>query len=169
MKPFYIFLDIDGVMNDFEYWTKCKKKHGNGRVMSLQNYPFNPNSLNNLMLLKKQLTNKGYVMRIVLSSTWRLDDISTAIVKSRLAEYGMTIYSKTMRLNSLPLNKLNDCRSMEIKHWLENNKNPTNYLILDDASDIINNFEEKHCILTDAIYGFNKDKLQEAIEKVCTK
>lgn len=168
MKPFYIFLDIDGVMNDFEYWTKCKKKHGNGRVMSLQNYPFNPDSLNNLMLLNQELQHKQYATRIILSSTWRLGENDTAIVNSRLAEYGMQIYDKTSQLDRMPLNKLTSFRSFEIKEWLKTHKNPTNYIILDDA-DVSDEFEEKYYVKTNPNVGFNKDKLQEAIEKVCTK
>ena len=166
MKVFYIFLDIDGVMNDFEYWNECKKRHGNASVMNMECYPFNPRSLNNLMLLNKELQHKRYAMRIVLSSTWRLDDISTEIVKSRLAEYGMTIYDKTLQSNRLLLDKLDSHRSFEIKKWLETHKNPTNYLILDDDNDILNNFEEKHCINTNARYGFNDEKLKEAIGKI---
>lgn len=164
MKPFYVFLDIDGVMNDFEYWNKCKQKHGNGRVMSLQNYPFNPDSLNNLMLLKQELQHKQYAMRIVLSSTWRLDGESTAIVNSRLAEYGMQIYDKT----SNTISRLNSLRAFEIKEWLKVHKSPINYIILDDA-DVSDEFEEKHYVKTNPNVGFNKDKLKEAIEKVCTK
>ena len=166
MKPFYVFLDIDGVMNDFTYWNECKAKHGNGKVMSYQNYPFNPNSLNNLMLLNKQLTNKGYVMRIVLSSTWRVGITDVAIVNSRLAEYGMTIFDKTPQLNSVAFNQINDYRSLEIKEWLENNNNPMNYLILDDNERIANKFEEKHYVITNANYGFNDEKLKEAIDKI---
>lgn len=166
MKPFYVFLDIDGVMNDYEYWNKCKARHGNGSVMSYQNYPFNPNSLNNLMLLNKELLHKQYAMRIILSSTWREDKISKAIVESRLAEYGMMIFDITPGLERLPLDKLNSHRSFEIKKWLETHQNPQNYLVLDDDSDIINNFEQKHYINTNARYGFNDEKLQEAIGKI---
>lgn len=166
MKIFCLFLDIDGVMNDFTYWEKCKEKNGNSKYMSMQNYPFNPDSLNNLMILNKTLLKYRAVMRIVLSSTWRQDNESTAIVKSRLAEYGMTIYDKTPNINRLPLDKLNSHRSFEIKEWIGNNKNPTKYLVLDDDSDILNNFENNHCINTDARFGFNDEKLQEAIKKV---
>ena len=166
MKTFYIFLDIDGVMNDFSYWNKCKEKNKNPRFMQMENYPFNPESLNNLMKLSQYLLHQQTVTRIVLSSTWRLDDTSTAIVNSRLAEYGMTIYNKTPRLDKLPLDKLNSHRSLEIKAWLNSNKNPTKYLVLDDCTDILNNFENNHCINTDEHFGFNEEKLQEAIKKV---
>lgn len=166
MKIFYIFLDIDGVMNDFTYWNKCKERNGNPKYMSMQNYPFNPDSLNNLMLLSKALLKYRAITRIVLSSTWRQDDESTAIVKSRLAEYGMTIYDKTPNINRLPLDKLNSHRSFEIKEWLQSNKNPTKYLVLDDDADIVNNFNEENYVNTDGTYGFNNEKLQEALKKV---
>lgn len=166
MKIFYIFLDIDGVMNDFTYWNKCKERNGNPKYMSMQNYPFNPDSLNNLMLLTKALLKHRAVTRIVLSSTWRQDNESIAIVKSRLAEYGMTIFDKTPTKIDLPLNKIFSHRSIEIKTWLDNNENPTKYLVLDDDSDILNNFENNHCINTNGNFGFNEEKLQEAIKKV---
>ena len=166
MKIFYVFLDIDGVMNDFTYWEKCKERNGTAQYMSTQNYPFNPASLLNLHLLNKFLLHHRAIMRIVLSSTWRLDAESYAIVNSRLAEYGMTIYDKTPQLNRLPLDKLNSCRSFEIKKWLETHKNPTKYLILDDDSDIINNFDESHYVNTDMQFGFDIEKLTEAQKKV---
>lgn len=166
MKIFYVFLDIDGVMNDFTYWEKCKQRNGSAQYMSMKNYPFNPASLLNLHLLNKDLLHHRAIMRIVLSSTWRLDAESYAIVNSRLAEYGMTIYDKTPQLNRLPLDKLNSCRSFEIKKWLETHKNPTKYLILDDDSDIVNNFDESHYVNTDMQFGFDIEKLTEAQKKV---
>lgn len=166
MKKFYIFLDIDGVMNDFTYWNECKEKNKNSKYMNMQDYPFNPKSLNNLMLLQHYLLKKQIIMRIVLSSTWRLNNISKAIVNSRLAEYGMTIFDKTPQLDRLPLNKLNSHRSYEIQEWLNKNKKPKKFLILDDDSDILNNFEDKYCIHTDEKYGFTDKKLQESIKKV---
>ena len=166
MKIFYVFLDIDGVMNDFTYWEKCKQRNGSAQYMSMKNYPFNPASLLNLHSLNKFLLHHRAIMRIVLSSTWRLDAESYAIVNSRLAEYGMTIYDKTPQLNRLPLDKLNSCRSFEIKKWLETHKNPTKYLILDDDSDIINNFDESHYVNTDMQFGFDIEKLTEAQKKV---
>lgn len=166
MKIFYVFLDIDGVMNDFTYWNKCKERNGSGQYMSMQNYPFNPTSLLNLHLLSKTLLHHRAIMRIVLSSTWRLDAESYAIVNSRLAEYGMTIYDKTPQLNRLPLDKLNSHRSFEIKKWLETHKNPTKYLVLDDDCDIINNFDESHYVNTDMQFGFDIEKLTETQKKV---
>ena len=165
MKIFYIFLDIDGVLNDFTYWNECKQKNKNPKYMSTQNYPFNPKSLNNLMILFQTLQSYKIIPRIVLSSTWRLDAESTAIVNSRLAEYGMTIYDKTPQLDRLPLDELNCHRSFEIKKWLQLHKNPNKYLILDDASEIIDNFDNINYINTDAKYGFNDIKLEEALIK----
>ncbi len=165
MKIFYVFLDIDGVLNDSTYWYQCRDRNGHSKYMNMQNYPFNPTSLTNLFLLSKTLLKHRSIMRIVLSSTWRLDKESTAIVNSRLAEYGLTIYDKTPQLNTLPINKLFSLRSCEIKKWLEDNKNPTKFLILDDA-DVTDTFEDKNIIHTDERFGFNIEKLTEAQKKV---
>lgn len=158
MKFFYVFLDVDGVLNDFNYWNKCKERNGTHQYMNGKYYPFNPESLNNLMLLGKNLLKHKAIMRIILSSTWRLDESSTEIVKSRLAEYSMTIYDQTP---NIMLNK-----RQEIKTWLASNKNPKMYLVIDDNKEMLSIFDEINYINTDTKYGFNEEKLKEALKKV---
>lgn len=162
MKQFYIFLDIDGVLNNMTYWDECFKRHNVKGIMSMHCFPFDPKCLNNLMKLNQEIQKQNYKVKIILSSTWRLNRVDTEIVNSRLAEYGMRIFANTIRLNS-------GNRGLEIKNFLENEKygKAENFLILDDEiRDIANEFEDNHIIHTDFNTGFDDDKLQEAIIKV---
>lgn len=86
----YIFLDVDGVLNNKKHYKKQHKKYG-GRFCC-ENMPFNPRSLKNLRKIVKKTNSK-----IVVSSSWRNSDLAMAVLEARLAEYGMKIHSKTGR------------------------------------------------------------------------
>jgi len=162
MKTFYIFLDVDGVLNNEEYFMKCFNRHKVKGIMSMNCFPFDPKCLNNLMKLNQELKKQNYNVKIVLSSTWRLNQIDTEIVNSRLAEYGMRIFAKTISLSS-------GNRGLEIKNFLDNEKyeKAENFLIIDDEiKDIQEQFEEKYIIHTDFNTGFDSKKLQQAINKL---
>ena len=162
MKLFYIFLDIDGVLNNMNYWNECFKRHHIKGIMRMHCFPFDPKCLNNLMKLNQELKKQNYNVKIVLSSTWRLNQIDTEIVNSRLAEYGMIIFAKTISLSS-------GNRGLEIKNFLDNEKyeKAENFLIIDDEiKDIQEQFEEKYIIHTDFNTGFDSKKLQQAINKL---
>jgi len=161
-KIFYIFLDIDGVLNNMEYWNECFARHQVKGIMSMNCFPFDPKCLNNLMKLNQELQRRNYSVKIILSSTWRLNDYDVAIVNSRLAEYGMRISERTLSLSS-------GNRGLEIKHFLNEEGMPKadNYFILDDeVKDIVEQFEEKHIIHTNFDTGFDNEKLEEAMRKL---
>lgn len=161
-KIFYIFLDIDGVLNNMEYWNECFARHQVKGIMSMNCFPFDPKCLNNLMKLNQKLQKQNYNVKIVLSSTWRLNDYDVAIVNSRLAEYGMRISERTLSLSS-------GNRGLEIKHFLNEEGMPKadNYFILDDEiKDIVEQFEEIHIINTNFNTGFDNEKLEEAMRKL---
>ena len=72
MKNFYIFLDIDGVLNDIEH---IKKVHMSG-IKENATKIFNPESvlaLNNLINYLSQ----NFNVNLVISSTWRKNMEST--------------------------------------------------------------------------------------------
>ena len=160
MKLFYIFLDIDGVLNSKKYWDECFSRHHIKCIMSLNYFPFDPRCLNNLMKLNQELQRQNYEVNIILTSTWRLNKINIEIVNSRLAEYGMTLTDKTTQLDNN--------RGLEIKEFLKNQKygNTDKFLIIDDnVTDISEIFEQSHIIHTNFETGFDEGKLQEAIWK----
>lgn len=159
IKVFYIFLDIDGVLNNENYFWKCFNRHKIKGIMSMNCFPFDPKCLENLMILNQHIQKIGYEVKIILSSTWRLNDIDTAIVNARLAEYGMRIYAKTISSNS-------GNRGLEIKEFLNNNKHD-NFLILDDEiRDIENVFDKIHIICTNFNEGLTYEKMEEALKKI---
>ena len=80
MKLFYIFLDIDGVLNNEIYFEECFNRHKVKGIMSMNRFPFDPKCLNNLMKLNQELQKQNYNVKIVLSSTWRLNQIDIGIV-----------------------------------------------------------------------------------------
>lgn len=155
-EKFYIFLDIDGVLNNMDYFYKCFKKHKVKGIMSMNCFPFDPDCLNNLMILRQKLNNNSYKVKIILSSTWRMNNVDTAIVNSRLAEYGMRIEDKTI---------FNGDRTEEILDYVEKHF-CVNYLVLDDDKC---NIHTNHFIHTNERTGFDNKKLQEALDKVGIK
>lgn len=165
MKIFYIFLDVDGVLNNEEYFMECFNRHKVKGIMSMNCFPFDPKCLNNLMKLNQELQKKNYNVKIVLSSTWRLNQIDMEIVNARLAEYGMTIFAKTISLNS-------GDRGLEIKNFIESERyeKADDFLILDDEiGDIKKQFEDIHIIHTNFSTGFDNEKLEESMKKINLK
>lgn len=127
---FYIFLDIDGVLNNENYTALCYMKHH--KAMYCNDIPFDSR---NLEVLKYLCDNLAYDVKIILSSSWRLRQIDYEIVNSRLAEYGLEVYDKTPTINME--------RGVEIKEFLKDNKY-ADFLILDDEDfDIKDIFPNK--------------------------
>lgn len=156
---FLIFLDIDGVLDNMNYWEECFKRHKVKGIMSMRNFPLDPKCLNNLMKLNQELE-KNYEVKIILSSTWRLNEIDTAIVNHRLAEYGMRVFEKTGYSTT-------GKRGIEIQEYLDHYKNYKDYLVLDDdVNDIIGIIPEEKVIKTYFESGFNDEKLQEALKRI---
>ena len=161
-KLFYIFLDIDGVLNNMEYWNECFERHQVKGIMSMNCFPFDPKCLSNLMKLNQELQKQNYDVKIVLSSTWRLNQIDIGIVNSRLAEYGMRIFATTISLNS-------GKRGLEIKDFLEDEQygKADNYLILDDEiKDIAETLGHKRIETTQKYYILSLKENKKKVTKV---
>lgn len=153
----YIFLDVDGVLNNEKYVVKCYEHNGH-HAMHMNHAPFDPKCLNNLMKLVRYIEQKGYTVKIILSSTWRLHEIDYEIVNARIAEYGLTLKGKTDYIHSE--------RGIEINKYLEDNPNYLYYLILDDdIFDIKPYHDKKYAVTTKYLTGFDSNKLKEAKTK----
>lgn len=169
----FIFLDVDGVLNNKRHYKKMHKKYG-GRFCC-EDMPFNPRSLKNLRKIIDKTKGK-----IVLTSSWRLSDKCLTVLKARLMEYGIRIFSQTERLNGN--------RGQEITQWLRNNAPKTQTvifsqpditgyrketiipdyicLIIDDKiDDISNQFVYMEVIQTDMNIGLDFWKTREVIKK----
>ena len=149
----YIFLDCDGVLNNINYTKKCYTKNGH-KPMSMYCVPFDPYNLKNLAkLVRKTKAN------IVLTSTWRLDKEHIAVLKARLAEYGLRIYDMTDNINMI--------RGVEIKEWLKSHRDIENYVVIDDEEYNLSNFiDNKHLVIVDSKYGLTFGDRIRAIEKL---
>ena len=149
----YIFLDCDGVLNNKRYIEKCYRKNGH-KPMSMYCVPFDPYNLKNLAkLVRKTKAN------IVLTSTWRLDKEHIAVLKARLAEYGLRIYDMTDNINMI--------RGAEITEWLKQHRDIENYVVIDDEEYNLSNFiDNKHLVIVDSKYGLTFGDRIKAIEKL---
>ena len=144
-----IFLDFDGVLNSEKYIRSC----GHYGVI------IDPSR----MELLSQLVNSTDA-EIVLSTSWREHwnsdkskcDETGLLINEIFAEYGLSIYDKTPKLRS--------DRESEIKMWLEQNEDVTNFVVLDDAflsADYLNG----HFVKTsNYINGLSEENINEAIE-----
>lgn len=161
---YYIFLDIDGVLNDEVHIEKCYEMNG-GYPMSMNHCPFDPKALTNLMNLVKRIRKVG-TPRIVLSSTWRLHEIDTEIVNARIAEYGLSLFDKTPYIHSN--------RGLEIKSFLERmeKEHPVEeypdekfkFVILDDDKFDIENLYSNNLVYVNRIYGLSVSDINKALK-----
>ena len=127
-KDVLIFLDVDGVLNTTNSrFTKYEVKESNVEALSM---------------LVDMLSKEGYIVKVVLSSTWRLgydkdyEQCSPQVQNliTKLASVGVTIYDKT------PIYK-DKTRDVEIARYIkgyELKHDNFAYVVLDDDTSIFN-------------------------------
>jgi hypothetical protein len=149
-----IFLDFDGVITTLKSnWTIDDKK---------------------VELVKEICDITG--AKIVISSSWRrytLEDTIEDITKQETVRghkpfpYPDLIVDVTSRMYGFKYeNKepcYNVCRGVEIDRWLWEHKDVTNYVILDDDSDMLLS-QKEHFIKTHALNGISKKDVEKAIK-----
>lgn len=130
-----IFLDIDGVMNS----TKDRFS------TELENRDY--------WIRLKRLTDETN-SAIVLSSSWRIIERLTNLVKERLKEYNIKYIDKTPYLSG---------RGNEIKAWLEStNIKVDKFVIIDDEiSDIVSLFPD-NVVKIDMHKGLQDEDVEKA-------
>lgn len=145
-----IFLDIDGVLNNEEF-TLLLHKRLLGREQYLQVFrdigemPFDYRSC---VLLQKLIHETG--AEVVLSSIWRLSDKHVEGIKKYA---GIEIKDKTPRLSC--------SRGIEIDTYLNVHPEVTNYVILDDDTDMLSE-QSTHFVQCDAKAGFTYKEYEKA-------
>lgn len=174
----YIFLDVDGVLNNKRHYSKQHKKYG-GRFFC-ENMPFNPRSLRNLRKIIDHTGGKENTS-IVLTSSWRRSEKCMTVLEARLMEYGMKIKAGYMTENLE-----NGSRGKEILQWLNAHcsvitsfyadnipcktydiSRENNFIILDDETyDIEEYFTKEHIVHTNWTKGLTRRKRNEAIAKL---
>jgi hypothetical protein len=121
-----IFLDFDGVVNTCRWY-----KTADGKWKSKFNFP-KDGKVNNEDAVQwvSELCQKfGY--DIVISSTWRMDGLKTC--EKCLRNAGLREGIKVV--GATPI--LHKYRGFEIKQWLEEHPEVTEYLIIDDDCDMV--------------------------------
>lgn len=155
----YIFLDVDGVLNDETYTEECWGRHH--KPMHMNYAPFDPKCLNNLMVLNHSIINADLEPKFILSSTWRLSEIDTEIVKARLAEYGVRISDVTPFINGE--------RGKEIQEYIDKNPIFKDYIIIDDDSFDIIDIHSNKLVNTKYKDGFTSIELARALKLLGVK
>ena len=137
MKNFYVFLDIDGVMYDWDYITEeinaGRVKRG-GIVKKLK-----PESVNALNYLVSNLE-KRYNTQIVISSTWRNNlERAAEILKANGFECKNEI-------TGTPISLSPEKRGEEILEFLKEKQNYDFVIIDDEMFDFKKHFSEDKII-----------------------
>ena len=128
IKAVLIFLDVDGVLNTT-----------NSRISK---YEVCDENVNALVMLRDTLNKKGYIVKLVLSSTWRLgydkdyEQCSPQVQNliTKLGRVSVTIHDK------IPIYK-NKTRDVEIARYIkeyELKHDDFTYVILDDDTSVFN-------------------------------
>lgn len=140
-----IFLDVDGVLN---MW-------GSGGLLTLNK--------KRLSRLNKIIEATG--AHIVLSSSWRkLDGYIPHVgyplkkLEKALGYYGHKIHSMTTTVYF----KERQIRGDEIAEWLNRHPEVTNFVILDDDSDMLIT-QREHFVHTDGKKGLTDEDVEKAI------
>ena len=117
-----VFVDVDGVLNSDEFAKHCLEEEGYD--------PFDCDDLDPRALrnLKRIVDETG--ASIILSSSWRWDEVALKAVKGHLKTFGMELEDATIMDVMKTLS-----RTDEIKLYLDEHPSITKYVILDDAED----------------------------------
>lgn len=159
----YIFLDIDGVLNNEEYTKLCYEKWGRNTPFFCNNVPFDPSSLEQLAYLCSYIKSKEDEPCIILTSSWRLSESDFIVAAARLAEYNIKIkdiVSKDMWLK----------RGQQIKKYLneEISYSSVDFVIIDDEKFDIEKYFLDELVLVNPQYGFTSKEKTKA-EKILYK
>lgn len=148
-----IFLDVDGVLNNEEHLLQLIDMLGEEQYMQLlrdiQELPFNYQSC---MLLHGLINKTG--AEIILSSTWRL---SPKHIEALEKYTGLKIKDKTPNLQTI--------RGKEIQKYLDEHKEITHYVIIDDDSDMLPE-QKSHFVKVDAKKGLTMRNIIECENKL---
>lgn len=144
-----IFLDVDGVLNSQKFADKmfdeeCVDVFANDLIDD-----------HAVRLLKALIDETD--SRVVLTSTWRKHFESFDRLCQQLRKHGITLYAVIDRLSK------NEHRGDDITNWLKENRGHfTNYVILDDDSDMTVHME--HLVQTSFDDGLTRADVDKAIE-----
>lgn len=160
-----LFLDVDGVLNSYQsahFWhnKRDQSKWENegfaawaGTLREYLTQEFDPIALSNL----EEILREAPDLQIVVSSTWRLGETVESLKKIFAISplVASRILSKTPRFGG-------EQRGKEIQDWLDRHPTTTDFVIVDDDSDMLH--LKKHLFQTSAKVGLDW-YLQEKISR----
>lgn len=144
-----IFLDVDGVLNSTKFAVKMLEEDN---IDTFANDLLDEHAIRLLKVLVDETDS-----RIVLTSTWRKHLESFDNLCQQIRKHGITLYATTDRRST------NEHRGDDITDWLKENRGDfTNYVILDDDSDMTVHTE--HLVQTSFDVGLTRADVDRAIE-----
>lgn len=171
-----IFLDIDGVLNSGDYMRALHRlyvNHGIGSTRDQYGQLFDERCVNFLELIIRETGAK-----LVISSTWRLNGILR--LKRMWGDRGLPgdIIDTTPKYPNPEIVERyyepRAARGYEIQEWLDNHPEVTDYVILDDDSDMLTHQKFVKCgnhygityeVMTEAISILNKNDNNGSIKQ----
>ena len=147
---FYIFFDVDGVLNKKSDWQK--------------KYAIDINCIKILKDMVKYYNKKYANVYLVICSTWRfgvsndgkeLDTEQVKALKRMLLTEGLSIYDKTP--------KSNKSRQEEIEYYIRRN-DITDYIIIDDDKSLFPNPEKINLYCPDYTKGLTKEDYKKIVK-----
>ncbi len=147
----YIFLDIDGVLNDSQFRLEGLRRRDYSVLIDPKK----------VALLKKIVEETG--ASIVLSSSWTKfwdkDPVDSAgkRINAALAESGLVVSAKIPQIRDAT-------RSQQIEAFLQKNPYVINYVILDDNDHCWSRRLRSHWVQPDGAVGLNDETVSLAID-----
>jgi hypothetical protein len=139
----FLFLDIDGVLNSHQSFHYASSKYKRGSKIQRALCPVGMSNLRYLV--------HRYKLKIVVSSTHR-----KSLSISKLSKWlGLPIYDRTPVMHVI--------RGKEIAYWLSKNRDVSDFIILDDDSDMGRYLGTGHFIHCDSRIGLSWLEVEKAI------
>jgi HAD domain in Swiss Army Knife RNA repair proteins len=151
-----IFLDIDGVLNNRQSWATASQDNDGNK------FPIDSACLDQL----KRITLACPEAKIVLSSTWRLWDISKEAAKRALADRGMVLAGCTPDLKEKHIRGEEIEQFRKFAHHTNIEQFPlpiTRFVILDDDTDMCE-WQMPFFVQTTFEHGLTPELADKAIE-----
>ena len=162
-----IFLDIDGVLNSINYMHKLIDKNVHEYENNIYQF-IDEESVDIIKHICQQ-----YNIKLVITSSWRHFDLDSTIdyfnqeENKKLHPLIPYIIGVTPRLwieNNYGGSKFLD-RGYEIKKYLNEHKDITQFVIIDDDTDMLpEQFE--YCVFIDNEFGLNKNHIPKILNKL---
>ena len=165
-----IFLDFDGVISseqsctfwhnkrDQDKWENEMYSSWKGTLFEYLAHEFCPIALSNVEELVRRVPD----VKIVISSTWRIgtsiDGLKKILAPAKLVSDA--IIDKTPTFRDGP-------RGNEIKSWLDKHPKVTNYVIIDDDRDMLDE-QREYFVNTSSLHGFLHGEMLQA-ERILNK